>query len=81
MLRPARWRILPVLLTSIRREVEDVVHEEQTVDAASCGAVCAGAIAEKHTEHEAAKGFAVFGEARAWDDTNGTVQPIRAAYA
>src|SRR6266700_5806276 len=65
MLRPARRGIFPVLLASIRGEVEDVVDEQQPVHAASGGAVGPVdilAIAQEHAEHEAAVRAAVASE-------------------
>ena len=67
MLRPPRRRILPVLLASVGRGVEDVVDEQEPVHPAARGGVRAVdvvPIVKEHAEHEAAIGATVFSEAR-----------------
>src|SRR4051794_30768810 len=68
MLRPPSRRVLPVFLSAVRREVEDVVDEEQPVHAPLRGRVRPVdivAVAEEQAQQEAATGTGVRREARA----------------
>src|SRR5664279_445484 len=65
VLRPPCRGVLPVLLTAVRRDIQDLVHENESVHSAGggvVGPVDIVAVAHEHAEHEATPGATVLGE-------------------
>ena len=88
LLRPSRGRVLPALLPTVRREVEQVEHQHERLLAARerrPGVKDALAIAEEHADRlpllTVDRCVEVLVEVVGNDDTHGSVQPMRSRKA